>query len=60
MNVFRRHARLGRFGVASDVRERLGDDEVRRRLDLRVVPSVGDVDRDRHRRPLGEGVDRGA
>ena len=51
---------LGRRRVAGDIRQRLGDDEVGRCLDLRVVSLIVDVDRDRERRPLGECIDGGA
>ena len=44
-----------------DVRERLGDDVVRRRLDLLGQPFAGQsVELDGDRRPVGEGHERGA
>ena len=44
-----------------DVRERLGDDVVRRRLDLIGQPFAGQfIELDGNRRPVGEGRERGA
>ena len=52
-------ADVRRVGVLGDVRERLGHDEIGRRLDRRRQPPIRDgADRGRHRRPLGEGRDR--
>src|SRR3954454_2758498 len=46
--------RVARPGVLGDVGQRLGDDEVGRRLDRGSHPVLGHADRDRHRHPVRE------
>ena len=53
-------ARHGRVRVLRDVGERLGGDVVRRGLDRRRQPLVGNVDLDGERRPQNERLERGA
>ena len=49
------------MGVLGDVGQRLGDQVVRGRLDGLRQPLIGDLlDLDRHGRPAGEHLDRGA
>ena len=54
------HRRPRCSGVLHDVRERLGGDEVRARLEIRVQPLAQDVDIDREIQPGDERADTGA
>ena len=53
-----RHPRAAGARVPHHVRQRLGHDEVRGRLDGGVEAAVDDVNDHRDRRPFGERIDR--